>query len=248
MLMLQWDMTCNGFVTFPIWSFVLRSGLQLCGEKLQLPLLLTMELFVFLFVSLKLKERSISTKWNRTTVDKEIFALDDFWSNDETSGRQKSASQPIGHAKSLFQSYWLNSVWSGYKLVRCNNSGKKFLCCLTLYFSKGWGLRHKTITSLCDWWRGKISWVFLPGSPCLRGTPGADPRRRFSTWVGSWLTRKHSTGVERPARDQHSSLFGPFVSYEEKESFITLSQNNFWRKTVGSPLHSSQVALSHLIA
>ncbi len=35
------------------------------------------------------------------------------------------------------------------------------------------------------------------------------------TWVGTGLTCKHETGPERPARNEHSSLLGSFVSCKE---------------------------------
>ncbi len=35
------------------------------------------------------------------------------------------------------------------------------------------------------------------------------------TWVGTGLTCKHKTGLERPARKKHSSLLGSFVSCKE---------------------------------
>jgi hypothetical protein len=37
------------------------------------------------------------------------------------------------------------------------------------------------------------------------------------TLIGFLLIRKHYKQLERPARDKHSSLFGPFESYEEKK-------------------------------
>ncbi len=50
---------------------------------------------------------------------------------------------------------------------------------------------------------------------------GAYPRRdkgafeRWATRVGYGLTYKHRVTLERFASDKHSSLFRPFVSYEE---------------------------------
>jgi hypothetical protein len=41
-----------------------------------------------------------------------------------------------------------------------------------------------------------------------------------STWIGSGLTRKHYTRLERLAWEKHSSLLDPYVSYGEK-SFVT---------------------------
>ncbi len=48
--------------------------------------------------------------------------------------------------------------------------------------------------------------------------------------IGSSLTHKHYTRLERFAKDKHSSLFGPFVSYEEK-GFVNVAPeipDNFW--------------------
>jgi hypothetical protein len=36
------------------------------------------------------------------------------------------------------------------------------------------------------------------------------------TWVGSGLTCKHRTRLERLARDKHYNLFQPFVTYGQK--------------------------------
>ncbi len=51
------------------------------------------------------------------------------------------------------------------------------------------------------------------------GQAGSLPLRagteRCSTRVGTGLTRKHDTRLERLARDKNSSLLGTFVSYEE---------------------------------
>jgi hypothetical protein len=47
---------------------------------------------------------------------------------------------------------------------------------------------------------------------CFRVRPGAYPERCF-TWVGSCLTCKHYTILERLARDKHSSLFRKFATY-----------------------------------
>jgi hypothetical protein len=54
---------------------------------------------------------------------------------------------------------------------------------------------------------GKARW--LP----LRGAPN-------NTSIDFGLTNKHLTKLESPARFKHSSLFGPFSSYNEK-SFKT---------------------------
>jgi hypothetical protein len=40
---------------------------------------------------------------------------------------------------------------------------------------------------------------------------------RSSTWVGSGLTKKHYTRLERLAWDKHFSLFSLFASYKEKK-------------------------------
>jgi hypothetical protein len=42
-----------------------------------------------------------------------------------------------------------------------------------------------------------------------------------STVIGSGLTRKHYTGLEKYGMDKHCSLLGPVIIYEEK-SFIKL--------------------------
>jgi hypothetical protein len=42
-------------------------------------------------------------------------------------------------------------------------------------------------------------------------------RERCSTRVDCGLNHKHYTMLERLAKDKHSSLFGPFVSWEEKK-------------------------------
>jgi hypothetical protein len=39
------------------------------------------------------------------------------------------------------------------------------------------------------------------------------------TWVGSWLTHKHYTILERLAGDKHSSLFQKFVAYDCKKFY-----------------------------
>jgi len=44
---------------------------------------------------------------------------------------------------------------------------------------------------------------------------------RCSAQVGSDLTHKQITKLERPARDKHSRLFGPFVSFKEKKFYNT---------------------------
>jgi len=52
----------------------------------------------------------------------------------------------------------------------------------------------------------------LVGKSLLQsGTP-----ERYFTQVGSGLDRKHQTRLEMPAWNKHSSLIGPFASYEEK--------------------------------
>jgi hypothetical protein len=45
--------------------------------------------------------------------------------------------------------------------------------------------------------------------------PGAYPAGGAEiSWVDSGITHKHLTRLERPARNKHSSLLGPFVSYK----------------------------------
>jgi hypothetical protein len=58
--------------------------------------------------------------------------------------------------------------------------------------------------------------VFVPGRPF-------QPSLMFTSRAGSYLsgtppglTLKRYTTVERHGRDKHSSLLGPFLSYEEK--------------------------------
>ncbi len=47
------------------------------------------------------------------------------------------------------------------------------------------------------------------------------------TLIGFLLIRKHYTQLERPARDKHSGLFGPFESCEEKKKVLnTASVHN----------------------
>ncbi len=48
---------------------------------------------------------------------------------------------------------------------------------------------------------------------CLRASPGAYPRGGSTTWVGSSLTCKHQTRLERLVRDKGSSLFGPWKDF-----------------------------------
>ncbi len=43
------------------------------------------------------------------------------------------------------------------------------------------------------------------------------------TWVGSCLTLKHHTILERLARDEHSSLLHKFVNYDRIKSFVALT-------------------------
>jgi hypothetical protein len=53
----------------------------------------------------------------------------------------------------------------------------------------------------------------------------------FFTWVGSGLTFKHKTRLERLARDKHSSLLRKSVNYDVK-SFIGLGAGQDWSTTV----------------
>jgi hypothetical protein len=72
--------------------------------------------------------------------------------------------------------------------------------------------------------------VFVPGKlfqPSLmfvgeaRKLPWSEAPERCFTQVGSSLTRKHSTSLEKLARDKHPSLLRISVNYGQK-SFITL--------------------------
>ncbi len=63
--------------------------------------------------------------------------------------------------------------------------------------------------------------MFVPGrhfqlNVTLLVRPGAYHR---GTQVRSGLTHNPYTWLERPAREEHVSLFGPFVSYGEEEKF-----------------------------
>ncbi len=51
-------------------------------------------------------------------------------------------------------------------------------------------------------------------SPPLSGAPEI-----CFTWVGSCLTRKHCTMLERFARDIHFSLLRKFVNYDRKKFY-----------------------------
>ncbi len=46
--------------------------------------------------------------------------------------------------------------------------------------------------------------------------------KRGFTLVGSDLTQKNLTRLEKLARDKHSSLLGALIMYDRKKSFITL--------------------------
>jgi hypothetical protein len=72
-------------------------------------------------------------------------------------------------------------------------------------------------------WANKLKWLFLavlqPG-PLFVG----NFCERCLTRVGSGLTWKHQTRVERPAWNKHSSLSCLCVSYEENKVLQILSQ------------------------
>jgi len=71
--------------------------------------------------------------------------------------------------------------------------------------------------------------MFVPGKPfkpslMFVGQAGAYPSEApfsFFTRVGSGLTHKHLTRLEKLAEDKHSRLLHKFVNYGQK-SFITL--------------------------
>ncbi len=50
---------------------------------------------------------------------------------------------------------------------------------------------------------------------------------RCSTQVGSGLTHKYKTRKEMLARDEHPSVFGPFVSKSEKKFYKIDKKKNF---------------------
>ncbi len=71
--------------------------------------------------------------------------------------------------------------------------------------------------------------LFVPGKPFQLSVMFAGKAKslllrysggplKYSNRVGSGLPRKPYTGLglKRPGKEKHSSLFGPFVSYEEK--------------------------------
>ncbi len=47
-----------------------------------------------------------------------------------------------------------------------------------------------------------------------RGLPKSGALERCFTRLGSGLTRKHFTRLERLVRDKHSSFFGTFIIYD----------------------------------
>ncbi len=72
--------------------------------------------------------------------------------------------------------------------------------------------------------------VFVPGKllqPSLmfpgktRDLPQSRATERCFTWVGSGLTQKHYTRLERLARDKHSSLLRKSVTYGRKKFYST---------------------------
>ncbi len=44
------------------------------------------------------------------------------------------------------------------------------------------------------------------------------------------VTHKHKAKLERLARDKHSILFGPYVNYYKRKSFITLAPEAYTLK------------------
>jgi hypothetical protein len=72
----------------------------------------------------------------------------------------------------------------------------------------------------------KRSRVFVPGKPFqlslmfldkARSLPKGGVPERYIAQVGSCLTHKHRTRLERPARDKHPRFFGKFINYGHKK-------------------------------
>jgi hypothetical protein len=68
--------------------------------------------------------------------------------------------------------------------------------------------------------------VFVPGKPFqatqvgeARSIPYCEAPERCCPWVGSGLTHKHQTRLERLARDNHSKLVQKFVNYGHKKFY-----------------------------
>jgi hypothetical protein len=70
--------------------------------------------------------------------------------------------------------------------------------------------------------------VFVPGKPFqqslmfldkTRGLPQSVAPERCYTWVGSGLTRKHLTKLERLGRGKHSSLLQKSTNYGRKKFY-----------------------------
>ncbi len=79
--------------------------------------------------------------------------------------------------------------------------------------------------------------MFVPGKPFqpilmfvgeARSLPKSGAPEGSFTRVGSGLTRKYWTRVERLARDKHSSVLVTFVNYG-RISFTTLAPGERWR-------------------
>ncbi len=93
-----------------------------------------------------------------------------------------------------------------------------------------WCQCFKKQFSLCILMRGQISqtvcpWKTFPDQSKVgkvRRLPRVGATERCFTQVGSGLTRKHKTRLERPAKEKHSCSFGPFISYKEIE-FLKLA-------------------------
>jgi hypothetical protein len=72
--------------------------------------------------------------------------------------------------------------------------------------------------------------VFVPCKPFkpslmfvgkATGLPESGAPERCFAWVGSGLTNKHYTGLERLAKDKRSSLLRKFVNYGCKKFYST---------------------------
>ncbi len=68
--------------------------------------------------------------------------------------------------------------------------------------------------------------MFVPGKPFqatqvgeARSITYCEAPERCSPWVGSGLTHKHQTRLERLARDNHSKLIQKFVNYGHKKFY-----------------------------
>ncbi len=80
--------------------------------------------------------------------------------------------------------------------------------------------RIKLFTAIIYGFCNKL--VFVPWKPFQAGLMfvgwGQRPTLEWSTWkVGSGLTRKHQTGLDRLVRDKNSSLLRKVVTYDRKK-------------------------------